>query len=330
MHYQMQSKNASFVNVHKQLKEQGIKNNRFMLSLYNKSLTNFDPFDPNLSKLRIDQIRYECAANPWYYLREVVRIPIVNGDTVYLKADRGSIAQTYCSLNGINTWLTKPRATLMSGFTLALLSWFFLFGRYDSSININSKHMSNNAVHIVMIMNIINALPEYLPRYSNYSKSNLRFNYNKNIINSNSLCNFNIDDYEKLFSAECNYVDDASFVNSISDIIKKTKLMYHKGKSHINIFTSVRDYNGEEREKYIISHCLRWNEEYYDIAPYIIMKYAMNYSGLEIIYIEYDWKSLGLSEEWVKDQEKMLYNDDVFKGEVLLEWNPNHQNTKER
>ena len=48
IYYQMNTKNESFIFMHRYLKARGIRNNRFHLLLYDQDLANVDPYDPNL------------------------------------------------------------------------------------------------------------------------------------------------------------------------------------------------------------------------------------------------------------------------------------------
>lgn len=115
--YDTQTKNKSFLKVASDLKKLGIKNYYFMLEIFDVSLIGVDPFavdekteKTTLTKDQISRIMTECARNPWYYLREVCRIPESgrkNG-VPYL-ANRGNIAQTWCLLHGFDSWLCLPR-----------------------------------------------------------------------------------------------------------------------------------------------------------------------------------------------------------------------------
>ncbi|MBR2245588.1 MAG: hypothetical protein IJ880_00945, partial [Bacilli bacterium] len=48
-YYQMSTNNKSFIDMHHYLKAIGVKNNKFMLVLYDPDLDGVDPFDPSLS-----------------------------------------------------------------------------------------------------------------------------------------------------------------------------------------------------------------------------------------------------------------------------------------
>ena len=73
--YEMETTNESFKRMYLYLKSIGIKNNKFMLMIYNKDLIGVDPYDKNLSVEMKEKIREECKNNIWYFLRNVCRFP---------------------------------------------------------------------------------------------------------------------------------------------------------------------------------------------------------------------------------------------------------------
>ena len=91
-----------------------------MLEIYDISLIDIDPYatdkDGNcaLTRDQVSRIMIECTRNPWYYLREIARIPDQGGVTVPYKANRGNIAQAWCLLHGIDSWLCLPRRKVVA------------------------------------------------------------------------------------------------------------------------------------------------------------------------------------------------------------------------
>lgn len=111
--------NKSFIQVAKDLKSFGIKNWWFCLEIFDTSLTKINPYncdkltgETNLSRDQVSRIMLECARNPWYYLREISRIPDPGGTAISYKANRGNIAQAWCFFNSIDSWLNLPRQLL--------------------------------------------------------------------------------------------------------------------------------------------------------------------------------------------------------------------------
>ena len=73
--YDVYTKNLSFIQTSKDLANLGVKNNKFFLKLYDKELLGVNPYSPSITQEQIKRIIIECVRNPWYYLRELARIP---------------------------------------------------------------------------------------------------------------------------------------------------------------------------------------------------------------------------------------------------------------
>lgn len=123
--------NLSFLKIAEIYRQMGIKNNKFMLSLYDKELIGRDPHnlnDPSL-ELRV-RVKRECTINPWYCFREVMRIPAKGSKPIPYRLSRGNCPLIWAFYNNINTILVQPRQT---GKTMAVLSIFaqllFIYGR---------------------------------------------------------------------------------------------------------------------------------------------------------------------------------------------------------
>jgi len=79
MIYDYKTNNISFIKMAKTLKDEGVKNWNFCLTLYDSKLQGIDPYDPDLSLELKARIQKEVMINFWYYIREVVRINSTGG-----------------------------------------------------------------------------------------------------------------------------------------------------------------------------------------------------------------------------------------------------------
>ena len=118
--YDIGTSNTSWLQLAKDLRELGVKNWYFMLEVKDPNVVTIDPHacdDDGHCTLTNDQIARvvtECSRNPWYYLREVSRIPDPgNPKGIPYKANRGNIAQAFLFFHGIDSWLCLPRRKIL-------------------------------------------------------------------------------------------------------------------------------------------------------------------------------------------------------------------------
>ena len=114
--YDIGTSNVSWLQLAKDLKSLGVEKWYFILEVKDPTVVGIDPHacDNNghstLTTDEIARVVTECTRNPWYYLREVARIPDPgNPKGVKYKANRGNIAQAFLFFNGIDSWLCLPR-----------------------------------------------------------------------------------------------------------------------------------------------------------------------------------------------------------------------------
>ena len=130
IYYQMSTTNRSFLEMHQLLKDLGIQNNRFMLVLLDPDLARIDPSDPNLPFAYQVKVFRECMNNPWYFFREIIRIPQdgqANG--VPFELNRGTMALLFCLMLNLNVVLELPRQTVK---TIVAVSWYLYLNNFGT------------------------------------------------------------------------------------------------------------------------------------------------------------------------------------------------------
>ena len=161
-YYDTGTKNSTFLQVARDLKKLNIKNYYFMLEIIDPYLINIDPFSDKLTQDDINRIILECARNIWYYLREICRIPANGGVAMPYRANRGNIAQTWCVMHGLDSWLCLPRQQGKTQSALAIIAWAFSFGTNNSTFIFVNKDGGNAKENLQRLKDQIDALPEYL------------------------------------------------------------------------------------------------------------------------------------------------------------------------
>ena len=82
----------------------GLKNWKWPLALHNPNLVGVDPYDENLTNTQKLWILAECTENPWYFLREVIKIPAAVGlGGSPVRVNRGDLATYWLFFNHIDT-----------------------------------------------------------------------------------------------------------------------------------------------------------------------------------------------------------------------------------
>lgn len=155
--------NESFVRLAQLYESMGVKNYDFHLSLLNPSLQGVDPFSENLTIQQKIAILFECTQNPWYFFREVVRVPAQSGPVPNkLEANRGNIGLFWSFFNHIDVASIQPRQTGKSVSTDCLISDLMYFSNDNTTITMITKDNELRKKNIDRLKRIRDLLPKYL------------------------------------------------------------------------------------------------------------------------------------------------------------------------
>lgn len=158
-----QTTNKSFLRLAQVFKSMGVKNNVFHLSLLNPNLQGVDPFSDNLTPQQKIEIGFECAQNPWYFFREVVRVPPQSGPLpVRLRANRGNIALFWSFFNHIDVALIQPRQTGKSVSTDCLMTNITYMSTDNTTVTMITKDNDLRRKNVDRLKKIRDLLPKYL------------------------------------------------------------------------------------------------------------------------------------------------------------------------
>lgn len=155
--------NATAIRLSRVLRTMGIQNNQFMLSLFDPTLMHIDPHNPaHVTPEIARRIFIECLYNPWYYFREVVRIPTTGGNAVPFEFHRGNLALIWCFYNDMDAFLTLPRQTGKTIATQAIMSHQMYFAGYNYDLAMYTKDQTLLQDNVLRLKDIRDALPPYL------------------------------------------------------------------------------------------------------------------------------------------------------------------------
>lgn len=110
-YYDFGTKNESFLLTAQELKTLGIKNWYFMLEVAFPQLgvQDIDPYDEKITAEDIGRIISECKDNPWFFFREVARVPVRGTGTVPLYLHRAGCAAIWSFIHSFDFELVQPR-----------------------------------------------------------------------------------------------------------------------------------------------------------------------------------------------------------------------------
>ena len=194
VYYHMSTTNKSFLEVQKYLEDIGIENNKFMLVLLDPDLARIDPHDPALPTSMKVKVLRECLYNPWYYFREVVRIPDSGqAKGIKFELNRANLALIYCLMLNLNIFLEEPRQT---GKTISSLCWYlylFNFGTANCEMSFLNKKLDDSKLNLQRIREIRDLLPDYLKMDQAFAPDGSRIRGKNNVetlehpVNSNRI-----------------------------------------------------------------------------------------------------------------------------------------------
>lgn len=157
------TKNRSFRRMAAIYAKMGIQNNLFHLALTQPDLAKYDPHnltDPSI-ELRL-RIAHECQINIWYYLREVVRIPVAGGEPISFEAHRGNISMAWAYGVGIDYMSVQPRQTGKTIGAIAITSHVIYFKGRNFTMAMLTKDTNLRQENVSRLKEMRDALPQYL------------------------------------------------------------------------------------------------------------------------------------------------------------------------
>ena len=159
----LSTKNTSFIRLARVYRAMGVDNHGFILALHNPQLEFVDPHDPNLTQEQITMIIEECFNNPWYVIREVIKVPGAAGEEpIPVEANRGLICLWWCFFNHIMLTLIMPRQTGKSFAIDSLDACLMNIWLSNAKINLMTKDDKLRRENIQRIKDSMETLPWYL------------------------------------------------------------------------------------------------------------------------------------------------------------------------
>lgn len=325
----LSSKNHTFVRTAQLFRKMGVRNHMFPLALHNPELELIDPHDPNLDVETMGLIAIECKINPWYFLREVVRIPIQGGDPVPYRANRGNIALSWLFLNHITTLLIQPRQTGKTVSTDAIMTWVLNLGTYKTSVNLLTKDDGLRTKALANIKEMTEVLPPYLCMKTKKDIANtqelriasMKNSYLGHLSSKSAKQALNVG---RGFTSKITHSDEGPFTPNIAialpaalaagttarDIAKKSGDVYG------TILTTTAGKQDDPDGKFIYQikeGSAIWSEHYYDAETLEDLEDIIKKAGSGNVRVNctFNHRQLGYTDEWLKQaiKDNMLEHD---------------------
>lgn len=300
-------------------------------------LVGVDPHNPK-NQIEKNRVIVECAENPWYFFREVLRVS--ENDECddchgFFKANRGNIAVLFDALiHDISSWITGPRQ--ITGKTTTWVSailWWYMFSITKRNIIIPVQTDLIMRDIIRRMNRILYNLPEYVVSYSmqhdtieeRHDEREEKYDTHvfENPING-SMLSFIVP------RGECE-------TGSLLEIIKKVNaykmhciiaiddmecdiigsrvmdVLYGEGRSTQCLFTSVPC---KSNEYYALEDVYERDEILYD-GTYAELKTIAGKFPLSVMHTEVDYRMLGKTERWLELQARKIDEPLVCYRELL-------------
>lgn len=342
-YYDLGTKNMSFKIVANDLRINGVKNFGFMLTLYDPDLAGIDPYSDSLDENMIVKIIVEITRNPWYFLREVSRIPVEGSKPVPFILNRATLASIWLFLHGIDSYLTISRQIGKTKSMLAIILWSFLFGTSSSEFSFLCINQRKANANLTTLKAQRDALPLWLQNrfaIDDFNKVDKGIDNKQEIfcpITKNRIITMgkaqSIDSAREIGrgnSQPVQYIDEVEFINYILEILKASGPAFvssarnakDNGAIYGRIFTSTPgDLDSEPGKdaEIILADTYEWSETFYDTPIDILKERVALNSTSQIVYVEYPYYYCGKDSRYFKEMCSKLMGDKIaIKREILL------------
>lgn len=348
VYFQDTTTNQSFMDMHYLLRAKGIQNNKFFLAIYDPDLMGVDPRDPLLPRQMKAKIVRECLTNFWYFIREVVRIPVEGGQVgsgARYKLHRGNLAMNYLFVHNYDMFVDLPRQHFKTISALVWYLWVFNFGSSNTQMMFINKKHDDAKDNLKKMKNIRSSLPDYLQMDAAYDREGKKIRAtnreetmqhptNKNIIKTLPAARTKAmaDGAGRGCTMAIQYYDEFAFMPYNSIVYAAAQPAYSRARMNARanhaphgmlITTTPGDLTTDEG---VFANMMRlnatpWNEKYYDYDYAKLEELRNSNDNSTFFYIRFTYKQLGSGEEYFKEMVRGLQKDwPKIRREVLLEW----------
>lgn len=317
----LKTPNKSFIRLAQVYKSMGIKNHLFLLALMQPELQGVDPHSPHLTLEQKVKIGVECRLNPWYFFREVVRLPPVAGnDPIQFLANRGNIALYWSFFNNIDSALIQPRQTGKSASTDCLMVEMEYIAATNTKIMMITKDDALRRANVDRLKAIRDLLPKYLLTLTSKDSDNqfeltckaLGNSYVTGVAQNSEAAANNLG---RGLTSPILHCDEGPFINFIGTTLPAALASgtaardeaRKYGRPHGNIFTTTAGKKDDRDGKFmydLIHSGMVWNEILFDCKNKMEARKLIEQNssgGAALVNITMSHRQLGKTDEWLRD-----------------------------
>jgi len=318
VHYK--TANRSWVKMAGVLNAMGVKNCLFHLALLNPALLDVDPHSPSVTSSEITQILDECVNNPWYFLREVLRIPSPGSSVdIMVRANRMNLSAWFLFFNHCLTTIIAPRQTTKSGTVECLMTYLLTVGCMNTTITHLTKDDSLRVSHVAKLKELIATLPPYLQLRvtgdtNNTEKLTFKAVGNTYVTMVSQLSKKAALKTGRGITTPITHVEELAFVENLQITLPALLAAGSAardsaasvGAPYGTIFTTTPGYLSSESGSYaheIYNGCFRWDEKLLDSKNieelHSRIKANAPCAALRAV-LEYNHRQLGYTDDWLR------------------------------
>lgn len=314
--------NTSWVRLAGIFSSMGIQNHSFHLALHNPALKGIDPYDSNLTMEQMTMIAIECKENPWYFFREVLRVPTPGAkDNINIRANRENISVWWLFFNHITSIVIAPRQTGKSVTIFGLDTYLLGVAGVSLDIHLLTKDDDLRMKSVSNIKEMLEDLPPYLKLKSKKDTYNtekitierLGNTYYTSVSQASPKAANNIG---RGLTVACHRIDEFAFIKNIeitlpallaSASAARDSAAAH-GAFYGNVFATTAGYLSSPEGRYaykIYKEASRWDEHIFDCEnlEHAIETIRKNSpGGNATVLCEYNHRQLGFTDEWLRQK----------------------------
>lgn len=345
--------NQSFIKMSVILEDLGIKNNTFMLNLIDEDLLDIDPFSKDLTLIQKAKIINEIVNNPWYYYREIVRIPTSGGLTRF-ELHRGNLALIWSVINNISSFVVWPRQTYKTTTCCVIYSYLIYYGSIHNRVVFLAHEDAAVKKNLLDLKNIRDNLPEWLnlydPKKDRDNEKELHYKSGDNKITCRAPARSE-DTARKAgrgLTTPIQYFDEAAFIPYIYEMFDSIAFAYstaskaakENGAPYHQIMSTTAGFLHTLEGKWafkFLNGCADFTELFYDMDIDVVKNIIENGSTSGFLNLSFMYYDLSKGDDYLEEQKKRVVNSlnpkDTLDREVLNKWkdiNTDHPLGQER